>query len=183
MIVLPRTPESVDPHLRCNNRTEDRVDNREWEAVLDGCHHNSNQDRIQAMATQEDSHNNSQVRIPVTGIQDNSSPSIPHKEDPSRDTIQVATIHNSRAVLPWVPWASIRDLIQAKVDPAIIITTVSGESVIRWLCIFDKGLIMESLFVSLTDAKSQEAAQAYYDPNQPQTAYVPPPPAYYVSTI
>lgn len=48
---------------------------------------------------------------------------------------------------------------------------------------FDNGLIMESLCVSLTDAKSQEAAQAYYDPNQPQTAYVPPPPAYYVSTF
>lgn len=38
-------------------------------------------------------------------------------------------------------------------------------------------LIVVRLFA---DAKSQEAAQAYYDPNQPQTAYVPPP-AYYVS--
>lgn len=32
-----------------------------------------------------------------------------------------------------------------------------------------------------TDAKAAEAAQsAYYDPNRPQCAYVPPP-AYYVS--
>jgi hypothetical protein len=34
----------------------------------------------------------------------------------------------------------------------------------------------------ISDAKAAEAAQsAYYDPNQPQCAYVPPP-AYYVST-
>lgn len=33
------------------------------------------------------------------------------------------------------------------------------------------------------EAKAAEAAQsAYYDPNQPQMAYVPPP-AYYVSKI
>lgn len=33
------------------------------------------------------------------------------------------------------------------------------------------------------DSKAAEAAQsAYYDPNQPQTAYVPPP-SYYVSII
>lgn len=33
----------------------------------------------------------------------------------------------------------------------------------------------------LIDAKAAEAAQsAYYDPNKPQCAYVPPP-AYYVS--
>ena len=36
---------------------------------------------------------------------------------------------------------------------------------------------------SIIDAKAAEAAQsAYYDPNKPQYAYVPPP-AYYVSTI
>lgn len=36
--------------------------------------------------------------------------------------------------------------------------------------------------VHISDAKAAEAAQsAYYDPNQPQCAYVPPP-AYYVST-
>lgn len=142
MTVLLRIQESVDP-LLCNNRTEDRVDHREWEAVLDGCHHNSNRDRTQAMVTQD----NSLDRILVTGIQDSNSLSIPHKEDHSRDTIQVATINSSRAVLPWGPWALIRDLIQAKGDPATIIITVSGGSVIRWLCMFDNGLIMESLSV------------------------------------
>lgn len=35
--------------------------------------------------------------------------------------------------------------------------------------------------LSFTDAKAAEAAQsAYYDPNRPQTAYVPPP---YVSIV
>jgi hypothetical protein len=36
--------------------------------------------------------------------------------------------------------------------------------------------------IHISDAKAAEAAQsAYYDPNRPQCAYVPPP-AYYVST-
>lgn len=42
---------------------------------------------------------------------------------------------------------------------------------------------MEQLKICLltADAKAAEAAQsAYYDPNKPQCAYVPPP-AYYVS--
>lgn len=38
------------------------------------------------------------------------------------------------------------------------------------------------LWQFVLDAKAAEAAQsAYYDPNRPQMAYVPPP-AYYVST-
>lgn len=38
------------------------------------------------------------------------------------------------------------------------------------------------IFFVFKDPKETEAAQsAYYDPNQPQTAYVAPPPAYYVS--
>jgi len=37
--------------------------------------------------------------------------------------------------------------------------------------------------ILLSDAKAAEAAQsAYYDPNRPQCAYVPPP-EYYVSVI
>lgn len=40
-------------------------------------------------------------------------------------------------------------------------------------------VIFENVFA---EAKAAEAAQsAYYDPNQPQMAYVPPP-AYYVSS-
>jgi hypothetical protein len=40
----------------------------------------------------------------------------------------------------------------------------------------------DNSMVHISDAKAAEAAQsAYYDPNQPQCAYVPPP-AYYVST-
>jgi WW domain-binding protein 2 len=38
------------------------------------------------------------------------------------------------------------------------------------------------LKITILDSKEEEAAQsAYYDPNRPQTAFVPPPPAYYVS--
>lgn len=41
---------------------------------------------------------------------------------------------------------------------------------------------MVAIVNAISDAKAAEAAQsAYYDPNQPQTAYVPPP--YNVSTI
>lgn len=42
-------------------------------------------------------------------------------------------------------------------------------------------MICKHYIYTITEAKAAEAAQsAYYDPNQPQMAYVPPP-AYYVS--
>lgn len=44
-------------------------------------------------------------------------------------------------------------------------------------------MFINSLFFATLDTKETEAAQsAYYDPNSPQTAYVPPP-AYYVSLL
>lgn len=96
----------------------------------------------------------------------------------SRDTIQdsipehfhshINSLHKAVAQR----WDSIQGstVHQAK-DPLLIVRR--GNSLACYRCL--------SIAYFFADAKSQEAAQAYFDPNQPQTAYVPPPPAYYVS--
>lgn len=56
-------------------------------------------------------------------------------------------------------------------------------SVTKYLFFIHCNQFKSNRYIIFTDAKAAEAAQsAYFDPNRPQMAYVPPP-SYYVSFI
>lgn len=55
--------------------------------------------------------------------------------------------------------------------------------VFKYTVLIDSNQFKSNRYIIFTDAKAAEAAQsAYFDPNKPQMAYVPPP-SYYVSFI